>query len=173
MIMVLSSLGRSLLFLLLFASFDGAALSADRSIGIARGPDNEATATPLGLSAKLDRTDLVYVVGDHMTLDITTTRPAAIRLWEIYPDGQIGHIGAGCVMTKANTPLRFPAPGQRITIGRPLGITELHIQAIDPARSSGLCRVLNGARSIGDPADRLAWRSQIQEIIVRYRVVQF
>lgn len=172
MIRDLFGVGRVMGLLLAFTGPHEVALSADRSIKIQRGPDNEATDAPLGLTASLDRADPVYVVDDRMKLVITTTRPAAIKLWEIYPDGTIGHIGKGCMITKANIPLHFPGTGQPVTIGEPLGVTELHVQAIDLARSGGFCRTSRGTRSLGDPANRLAWQSQMQEVIFRYKVVR-
>jgi hypothetical protein len=107
-----------------------------------------------------------------MKLTIVTSRAAAIKLWEIYPDGIINRIGDGdCYATKAGVPLVFPPSGSG-TVGPPLGKTELHVQALDAGVAKSFCRRVRSSRSLDGAIDRPAWASKMQEAILRYTVIK-
>jgi hypothetical protein len=149
----------------------GATQSPSRGIRLHATPDKSAQVRQLDLSVRFDRDDPVYALGEQMTLTIRTARAAMVRLWEIYPDRSIRWVGNGaCFKTNAGVPLTFP-PSGTITVGKPLGITELHIQALDPTLAKPFCSVTRSWRTSGATTS-LALGSQMQETILRYRVVQ-
>lgn len=123
---------------------------------------------PIELSVTLDRVDPIYALDDPMKLRVRTARSAAIRLWEIYPDGTINSIAKGmCYKTVVGVPLVLP-----MTVGPPLGVTELHVQAFDLSLVKRFCRRMRSSRSFGSAADHLPWSAQMQETILRYTVVR-